>query len=350
MKKGLLQGIKEYVYLKHADALLKQGSSSSAPLPESLLDTESKSELIELKGKTVKELDEWVINKLITPKYKKTIGTLFEKQLKLNSDYFEKVISSYFAHLLLMRNIGGESSKPITPENLGEFGSLSEMFTITTLVDTTKGTTESFDKSKSADALTLEGVLRWFVDTYVHTQFEYMLLDVSGEKDALICGIVPEEYKTDPKTLQQALNLLKDKMGAVYFIRLRSVLFNSLRDKDALALFKRGEFDARSMVSSHSKHIEDMTKANVDFIDSEKELNRLWLLVVEGYRDKYRKPLGRGRISLDTYKSEIKPILITLMKKGEKADSLSQLFLLDSKFDKGAVIAIKNFGREVKNG
>lgn len=305
------------LYLFNINLMTKQSNDEGVAMSE----PENVSKLV---------LNEHSLKEVHSNTYKNHFQVTFEEQLNQNMPHFTKAATSYFSNLILLGAIQSKHGDPVNPKTLELFETLEDMFPLVTLVDTPKDgtTTEDF---ATVDKLTLEGVLRWFSDTYVKSQFEYMLLEEVKEV-ALIDHILFHETNRPPLR-QLAIKALMDSIGEVYFIRLRASMVNTLRDKVPTDLFKAGEFEARVMANSHSKSMEDMDKENKELLESISRVNSLWLRVITNYESLFKEKFPKGRITEEVYDSKLVLVLLNLKKEGITLEEIQELNTLDNKLE-----------------
>lgn len=276
------------------------------------------------------QLSECSLKDVNSNTYKNQIQALFEEQLNQNMPHYTKTVTSYFAHLILFHAVQSKNGDSITPDSLTFFDTLEEMFPLVALVDTPKDDS-SISEFTTVDTLTLEGALRWFSETYVKTQFEYMLLE-EVEGVALIDHVLFHE-ESRPPLRQLAIEALTASIGEVFFIRLRAELLNTLRDKTPTDLFKAGEFDAKVMTNSYSKDMEDRDEESQDFLKSIARVNNLWLRVITNYERLFCEKIPKTRVTEEMYDSKLVLVLLNLKNDGVTAEEIRELATLDNKLD-----------------
>lgn len=283
------------------------------------------------------------IKNITSTTYKNEIKTMFEDRLKQNVTHFNKAATSYFANLVLFNAIQTDTGDTLSPKALSLFGTLEDIFPFIALVDTPKDTDDVLHEFGSMNKITLEGVMRWFSDSYVRGQFEYMLLE-ENKGVALIDLALLEDDVRLKQVRGLAVKKLAESLGEIYFISLRATLLNTLRDKAPADLFKAGEFEAKVMTNSHNKHIEEMDLENKELLASISRVNSLWLRVVTNYELMYREKFPKGRVNEEFYDSKLVNVLLNLKKEGVKEENIHELSLLDNKLDLTVRRKITSFG------
>lgn len=283
------------------------------------------------------------IKVVFSKSYTNRIKELFEQHLNKNHETFIRNASTYFAHLIVFGKVQSKHGDALQSKSLGQYETIEDMFPLVTLIDTPKDSPNAQDFYTS-DILTLEGVLRWFSDVYVKTQFEGMLLGVNPKTGlSLIDNVLTEQELQRPNSRRQALEQLTNSIDEVFFIYLRATLLNSLRDRVPKDVYRAGEFDAKVMNSSHDKHMEDVDKENIELLASISRTNQLWLRVITDYESMYREKFPKGRVTEELYDSKLIKVLQNLKNKGVKAEDIQELSLIDNKLDLEVMRKIKVF-------
>ena len=315
----------------------KENSSPSVTNPERQQKPKQKAQAVE------PVLLEQSLKNISSTTYKNEIKLMLEKRLKQNLKHYNKAVTSYFANLILFNAVQTKDGKTFVPQDLAYHDSLEDMFSLVALVDTHNESEDKVQEFGLSDKLTLEGVLRWFSDSYVRVQFEYMLLEeVRGV--ALIDHALLEEDVRVKQLRGVAISKLEEELGEVFFISLRATLLNTLRDKSPIDLFRAGELGAKAMTHSHSKHMEDMAEENKELLESISRVNGLWLSIVTNYEMLYHEKFPKGRLTEELYDSKLVTVLHNLKKEGISEEDIHELSILDNKMDLAVRRKIASFG------
>lgn len=289
--------------------------------------------------------DKEALKKVLADRYpSKFISTtkrMFDKQIAYSQTHFDKAVASYFASLVVFGNIQLPNGQPFMVQDFSKYTTIQDMFHLVTLIDSSESNLSDEIKA-THEYLTLEGVLQFFVETYLEQQLTVVLTDNSQGRSLLSSRLTHEETLS-LEIQDEAIAYIVSQIDKVFFISHRAKLVSSLRNRHAENFFRSGEMDARAMSSSHDKYLEQQEEEAKDFLEEITRTNNLWVEVQIAFEKKYKMKLPKEPIDERLYNKRLVKILNTFKKQEVPVEHIRELSHLTTKFKPEVLRSILSF-------
>ena len=270
-----------------------------------------------------------------------TVKRMFDKQITLSQPHFDKAVASYFASLVLFGSIQLPDGQPFMVKDFKKYKTIQDMFHLVTLIDSRESNLPEEVKA-TTDYLTMEGVLQFFVETYLGEQMNVILTDNSQGRSMLNSRLTHEETLSS-EIQDEAISYIISRIDKVFFIRHRAKLISSLRNRHALNFYRSGEVDARAMSTSHDKYLEEQEEEAKDLLEEITRTNNLWIKLQIAFERKYKTKLPKEPIDERLYNKRVVKILNTFKKQDVPVEHIRELGYLTTKFKPEVLKSILSF-------
>lgn len=275
------------------------------------------------------------------PEFIRKTKKMFNQQIELSQSHFDKAVSSYFASLVLFGSIQTPNGQPFMVKDFKNYKTIQDMFHLVTLIDS--GESNLSEEVKAThEYLTMEGVLQFFVETYLEQQLTVILTDNSLGRSLLNSRLTHEETLS-LEIQEEAIAYIVSQIEKVFFISHRAKLISSLRNRHAENFFRSGEMDARAMSTSHDKYLEEQEEEAKDLLEEITRTNNLWIQVQLVFEKKYKTKLPKEPIDERLYNKRVIKILNTFKKQDVPVEHIRELGYLTTKFKPEVLKSILSF-------